>query len=187
MEQSDNDIQSTPTPGRTSPPELTKRPELSLTDRVKRLEQERAERTTLGVYSRFYAPLAVLTATAHALPIYGDVLVSDNTRRTFGTVWDMAGHGGGGSAALGIMLMATLATCLAIAAVRVHTPALPGAIAMMGLLVAVMVLGKPETGDPSPPLASGGILAVTLGLAIAGVSGAHALHLARHQRLDRSR
>lgn len=103
---------------------------------------------------------------------------ADGLTTTYGSLWDMAARSGGGPAAIGILLMVALVTCcMAATILRFSSPALPIAIGILGLIAMLMILTRPGTGDPKPPVADGGAMMACLGFVIAAVGFLHATQL----------
>ena len=146
------------------------------------LRATRPPRARTGRYGRFYAPLALgMTALAFVPPFDDvDVVYEHGTtiHRSFGTVFEMAARPAGGPAVLGIMLFAVLAVLLVVGAVRDGSMALPIGIAIAAALVALMLLTRPGTGTPPPPLSDAGTAGLVLVVCTAVLAVVHAIHLA---------
>jgi hypothetical protein len=118
--------------------------------------------------TKFYAALAVLAPVWSFMPLYDtdDVHLASAYH---GSLWEMTGEHGGVFGVLGLVAVALLTVLLAVAAkgdVRVPVPAV---IAVLCVLMAVAVLGKP--GTVAPDVADSGraavaLLAVTVVLAV---------------------
>lgn len=132
-------------------------------------------------YARFYAPLAVGSVLLAFLPLFDDV---DSTNgdvsfhESFGTVFQMAGSPGGSPAVLGLILLAVLVTLLSVATFRARSAALPACAAVVAALIALMLITKPATGDPTPSLSDSGTAGLVLTICVVVIGFAHAIHLA---------
>lgn len=134
-------------------------------------------------YARLYGPLAVVSASLVFVPPFDDVVdVSEDglssSTSTFGTLWEMAERTGGGVSALAILLAFVLTALLVAATFRPRSSGLPAAIAVFALPIVVMLITKPETGDPAPPLSAHGTTALVLGVAAVVLGVVHAIHYA---------
>jgi hypothetical protein len=126
-------------------------------------------------YGRFYPPLGVGLLTLAWLPPLD---------QPYGTLLTMAAQPNGGPAVLGVLLLAGLLTCLATAAVRGHTAALPATIAVMAAALVTLLITKPNTATPTPGLSDTGTAGLALLLTTTILSATHAVHVAvasRHQ------
>ncbi|AYY11367.1 hypothetical protein EF847_00160 [Actinobacteria bacterium YIM 96077] len=134
--------------------------------RIAVLEDELRKQKTFGGYARLYAPLAALSATLSFTPILNDVVVEHGggteSRRTFGTLWDMAGRSGGDPAALGIMLVGIFTALLVAATWRPTTLGLPVGIVVAGVPILLMLIVRPSTGSPTPDLSPYGVVGVVV-------------------------
>ncbi|MGH3387799.1 MAG: hypothetical protein ACRDOO_02875 [Actinomadura sp.] len=149
-----------------------------------RLERRLAElerAAVFGVYSRFYAPLAIASVIVSFLPLFDDV-VTENITSSYGTIWQMASRIGGQPAAVGIILMMLLVSMLAVASFRVRGPGLPVGIAVDAALITLMLITRPGTGDPTPGLAEGGVAGLVIALCAVALGIIHAAHLSRYGR-----
>jgi hypothetical protein len=153
-----------------------------------RLEYRVAElenRSRFGGYARLYGPMAVLFVALSFLPLFDNV-VSDNLITRYGTIWEMAGRNGGDPAVFGIFLMMALVGMLVTATFRVRGgPGLPLAIAADAGLIALMMLSKPGTGEPTPDLSDSGMAGLAIVLSTIVLACVHALHLRRYERRGR--
>lgn len=139
-----------------------------------------AVRAEIGArFAHFYAPLAIGAVTVSCFPLYTDVAqtFSDGAgtvTRRFGTLWEMAGRVGLGIDALGIVLLSVLVAALVLATLRSpRSVVVPVGIAGLALVLATLLLARPNTGTPSPALAPGGQIGVVLGFVGALVALAH--------------
>lgn len=98
--------------------------------------------------------------------------------RTFGNLWEMAERTGGGVSAVAILLAFVLTALLPVATFRPRSSGLPAAIAVFALPVVIMLITKPETGDPVPPLSAHGTTTLVLGVAAVVLGVVHAVHYA---------
>jgi hypothetical protein len=121
-------------------------------------------------YARFYAPLALVLFGLSFAPVFD----ADD----YGTIFDMAGRRGGEPAVIGLLLMVGLVAGLTLAAFRTPGIALLVLNAALAALIAVMLIAKPGTGDPTPDLSGFGTTGVALAIAAVLLSIAHAIHLA---------
>lgn len=139
-------------------------------------------------YARFYAPLALGSVVIAFLPLFNDVEVGEDGRTTYGTVFDMAARPGGGPAVIGVALLVALVGLLVVATFRVRGPGIPGLIALVATLIAVMLIAKPGTGSPTPDLSDGGRAGLALAVCAIVVGLVHAIQLAlaKDHRLARS-
>lgn len=165
----------------------------SLSDRVALLEGELETRRQFGCYPRLYGAMAVLSVVLSFLPLLEDVTEKLDSGSTltwrYGTLWEMASRGGSNPAALGIIVLASFVVLLVIATVWVQVRAawLPIAIAGHAALLALMLITKPGTAEPTPDLTDAGIADVVLLFGILGTAVVHAVHLRRWRgRLVRS-
>lgn len=138
------------------------------------------------------------TESNRAAPLYGAAAVfalplsfttmyeqthADGVTSTYGSLWDMAARTGGGPAAIGILLMvALISCCVAATLLRFSSPGLPIAVGVLGLIAMLMVLTKPGTGDPKPPVADGGAMMASLGFVLAAIGFVHAARLLASRR-----
>lgn len=134
-----------------------------------------------GTYRPFYAALAVASVALVFFPPFEDVqrgYPGHQWTVTYGTLFDMAGRPGGGPAVFGLLLFAVLVVLLLVAgAFRVPSAAVPGWIAGLGALLAVMLIAKPGTGHPTPDLSGAGRAGLALLFGIGALGLTHALHL----------
>ncbi|MPZ80234.1 MAG: hypothetical protein GEV28_07495 [Actinophytocola sp.] len=131
-------------------------------------------------FARLYGPLATLFVVLSFLPLYDDVRVTEDwgeMTTTYGSLWHMAGRDGGGPAVIGVILLAVLVTLLVIATFRQATVVLATWITVVAALIALMLLLRPGTGDPSPPLADTGTAGVAIACCLVVLSFAHAMYL----------
>jgi hypothetical protein len=127
-------------------------------------------------YGRFYAPLAVVMVFLAYLPLFNDVREDDFTT-SYGTIFTMAGRSGGNPAVLGLILFAGLIGVLAAASVVGRSVGPPIAIVVLGLLIALMLITKPGTGDPTPSLSDSGVAGLALVFLAVGLAVTHAIHV----------
>ena len=127
-------------------------------------------------YGRFYAPLAVVMVLLAFLPLFNDVHEDDLTT-SYGTIFAMAGRPGGSPAVLGLVLFAGLIGVLAAASVAGRSVGLPIAIVVLGLLIALMLITKPGTGEPTPSLSDSGVAGLALVVLAVGLAVTHAIHV----------
>jgi drug/metabolite transporter (DMT)-like permease len=130
-------------------------------------------------YARLYGPMAVITATLTFMPILDDVRVdpSDGSiSRSFGTLWDMAAHPMGEMAVLGIMLALTLTLLLVIATFEPRSVGVPAGIAILAGLVVVMLIVRPDTGDPPADLSPAGVAGLVVAIGACVLGAVNAVH-----------
>jgi hypothetical protein len=137
--------------------------------------------------TKFYGPLTVLVAVWSFLPLYDTVSYTTDLGSHFtyeyGTLWQMVGNGNGSIATLGLAFLAALTVLLAIATLGTERIAIPITIASLGVLVMVMLLMKPATGNHPPELADTGVGAVALAGCAVVVALTHvAMVMASNQR-----
>jgi hypothetical protein len=139
------------------------------------VDDELASRASAG-YARLYAAVAVFLVGLLFFPPFEDVTHDDVTTR-FGGLFDMAGRDGGQAARLGLTLLGGLVVLLLFATFRVRSAMLPAWIAALAAVAALMLISRPNTGNPKPPLAPAGQGGLTLLIATALLALAHAIHL----------
>lgn len=141
-------------------------------------------------YSRIYGPMAVLAFCLTFTDMFEDVVDSEDFRRTYGSLWELAGDHSGAPAMVGILLMFALVGVLLAATFRAaRGPALPIAIAAISAIAIIMIITRPGTGDPAPELADGGAMMAALAAFALAASIAHIVHLtvlARRARATRA-
>jgi uncharacterized membrane protein (DUF4010 family) len=86
--------------------------------------------------------------------------------------------GSGGPAIVAVCVVGALVACLVVAAFRVRSPKLPGVIAALALLLAVLVGERPGLGEFEPALGGFGVAALLLAVGTALLGVAHAVHVA---------
>jgi hypothetical protein len=154
----------------------------SVEQRMASLESDLRRRKLSDVYARFYAPIAVVILALTFMPLFEDVVIEDNGEVvltvTYGSLWELVGRDRGGSAATGLMLVLLFVGLLALASVRVKTDGLPIGIAVTAVLILLMLIGKPGTGDPTPELSGSGVAGAVLALLAIVIVVIHAVHLA---------
>ena len=138
-------------------------------------------------YARFYAPLAIGSTAVAFLPLFDDVVVRDGDGKVehttrYGTVFDMAGRSGGEPAVFGLLLLGVLVAALTYASFRARGALVPVMIAACAGLIALMLVTKPGTGTPTPPLSDAGVAGLVLALCALALGVAHAVHLSMLHR-----
>jgi hypothetical protein len=131
-------------------------------------------------YARFYAPLAIGALVLAFLPPFEDVDVNEGSyvrHVSYGTLFEMAGRAAGDPALIALILLAVLVVLLTVAAFRARVVVLPVGVAALAALLALMLLTKPGTGRPSPPLSEAGVSGLVVALCIMAIAVAHAIHL----------
>jgi hypothetical protein len=148
------------------------------------------DRALLGAvserYARFYAPLAVVLMALVFFPPFEDVQQGSigEVTVTYGSLFDMARRHNGDPAVFGLIIIAALVVCLAVAVLRPPRHRhLPLVIAGLSGLAALMLLAKPGTGSPAPDLSSAGRAGVLLLFGTVACAVAHMVHL----RVERGR
>ncbi len=141
-------------------------------------------------YARLYGPLTMAAIGLVFVPIFDDVVKEDDygsmvTR--YGTLFDMAGAAAGGPAALGIILVVSLAVLTGISTFRPRSYALPVAIAAVCMPVIIMLIARPGTGDPTPDFSSAGTAGLAIVIFACALSIAHAIHYYLWSRDDEPR
>jgi hypothetical protein len=131
--------------------------------------------------TRFYPPLAVLVPVWSFLPVYDAAEWTSDLGthfvREYGSLWEMAGHGGGAYAMVGLGLTAALTVLLAMATLGLPKIAVPTTVAALAAVTTVMLLARPGTGDHPPALADTGVAAAALTTCTAAVALWHAATL----------
>ena len=127
-------------------------------------------------YGRFYAPLALAAVLIPFFPLFDDV-EEGSSRHSYGTVFDMAGRRGGIVAVIGLLLVGVLVVLLSIAVFRVRSAVLPGALAVVGAVIAWMLVTKPGTGEPTPYLSYAGRAGLVLASCVIVIGAVHMIHL----------
>lgn len=154
--------------------------------RITRLEIELERRETFAGYARLYGGAAVAGLFLLFLPILEDVVEKEDgyvSGTPYGTLWEMAGAGGGGDpAVLGIVLAAAWIGLLAYAAFRPHASGPPIGIAVVAALILLMLIVRPGTGEPVPDLTAEGHAAFAMSVGIGLLAIVHAVHYGRWAR-----
>ena len=151
----------------------------SLDERVAVLEGELEVRRRFAPFARLYGPMAVVSLALSFLPVLGDAKGEDGLEWTYGTLWQMAGRGSGNPAVLGVLILGSLVVLLVVATVGVRSTKLPVAIAAHAAVLLLMLLAKPGTADPAPPLTDAGVADVAVLTAVVVTAVTHAARMER--------
>lgn len=132
-------------------------------------------------YARLYAPLALAIATLSFLPLFRDIDHHYQDGSTlhigYGSVFQMAGRGGG-PAVFGILMLAIVVVLLLIATFgQIDHPVVPVSTAIFSAPIALLLIFKPMTGSPTPQLSDAGTAGLALIIGTIGVTITHAIHL----------
>jgi hypothetical protein len=125
-------------------------------------------------FARLYGPMALLFVMSSFLPFYATVTVHEEygTRTaTYGSLWDMPGD----VAVAAGMVLAALVILLLVATFRRVGAGVPTSIAVLAAAIVVLVLSKPGTGDPTPPMTDTGKAGIALACCTFVLAAVHAL------------
>jgi hypothetical protein len=152
-------------------------------ERITQLRADFKRRELFAGYARLYAALAVASAPMTFTPILEDQVIETSSgsevTRLWGSLWDMAGRAAGEPAALGLLLAAALTALLIAATFRPQSGGFPVSIAGVSALIILMLVTRPGTGDPTPPLSPFGLAAMVLAVFALVLGVIHAVHHAK--------
>jgi hypothetical protein len=89
----------------------------------------------------------------------------------------MAGRPGGAPAVFGLALLAILVGLLVTAVFWARSAAIPVSVAVCAALIALMLLTKPGTDDPTPDLTTTGRIGMAMTVCVLLLATVHAVHL----------
>lgn len=163
-----------------SEPEMRRLRQLEL--RLARLEEDRRSRPVSAACARCYVALAGVVIVLSFLPILRE---PDEYGRDEWSLWEMAGQDQqGGVAGLGAYLMIALVVLLVVAAFRPAQVAgkLDGSIAAIAVLLAVLLVTRPDSDEPLTGAGQAGV-AILILTAVLGI--AHLTYVSVHRRRAR--
>ncbi|SEE33307.1 hypothetical protein [Jiangella alba] len=136
-------------------------------------------------YARLYGPLTVAGLGLIFKPMFDDLRVDVETggvESRFGNLWETAANHNGDPAVLGIMLALILMSLTLVATFRPRSGGLPVGIAVVCLLIIIMLITKPGTGDPAPDLSPDGLSSMAVAVFALVLGVVHAVHFTRWSR-----
>ncbi|UPK76193.1 hypothetical protein MU582_06010 [Nocardioidaceae bacterium SCSIO 66511] len=159
-----------------------------LRTRVERLEGHRRTAEAYAGYSRLYPALGVAIVVASFLPLYDDVADEESGMSwSYGSVWELLSQDNSGASMFGLLMMLGLAWMLGRTAFVPVTEniAMLITMAVLGVLLAIMVIAKPAMPDVKPDIGYGGQAGIALVLLTAAVALIHAWQIFSEQRRSR--